>query len=149
MELIIKLPPWVYESVKNGTFDAKRSPYDLESVLKYGYPLPSKHGRLIDADELRTRMYHEAFETDTDYQRWDSGCWIRYKMFEQIEETALTIVPADKEAEKQVTGRWIRKMDAYRGGYVECSVCGTPYKYIDPKKMKTCMICHARMEESE
>ena len=38
--------------------------------------------RLIDADALNDRMYHEAFETDTDMQRWDSGCWIRYKMFE-------------------------------------------------------------------
>lgn len=40
--------------------------------------------RLIDADKLREEMYHEAFETDTDLQKWDSGCWIRYKMFENI-----------------------------------------------------------------
>jgi hypothetical protein len=33
-------------------------------------------------------MYHAAFESDTDMQRWDSGCWIRYKLFEQVlEET--------------------------------------------------------------
>ena len=38
--------------------------------------------RLIDADALSKEMYHEAFETDTEMQRWDSGCWIRYKMFE-------------------------------------------------------------------
>lgn len=44
--------------------------------------------RLIDADELRKRMYHAAFEQDSDLQRWDSGCWIRYKLFEQVlEET--------------------------------------------------------------
>ena len=43
--------------------------------------------RLIDADKLEANMYHEAFETDTDMQKWDSGCWIRYKMFEnQIEK---------------------------------------------------------------
>lgn len=47
--------------------------------------------RLIDADELRKTMYHEAFETDTDMQRWDSGCWIRYKMFENALENAPTI----------------------------------------------------------
>lgn len=47
--------------------------------------------RLIDADNLRQRMYHEAFETDTDLQRWDSGCWIRYKMFEEIIESQPTI----------------------------------------------------------
>ena len=47
--------------------------------------------RLIDADALRDSMYHEAFETDTDMQKWDSGCWIRYKMFENAVEAAPTI----------------------------------------------------------
>ena len=49
--------------------------------------------RLIDADALRQRMYHEAFETDTDMQKWDSGCWIRYKLFENCIESATTISP--------------------------------------------------------
>ena len=40
--------------------------------------------RYIDADFLKERMYHEAFEKTTDLQRWDSGCWIRYKMFENV-----------------------------------------------------------------
>lgn len=40
--------------------------------------------RYIDANRLREELYHEAFETDTEMQRWDSGCWIRYKMFENI-----------------------------------------------------------------
>ena len=53
------------------------------------------HGRLIDADELRGKMYHEAFETDSPLQKWDSGCWIRYKMFEQMEKAAPTIIPGD------------------------------------------------------
>ena len=47
--------------------------------------------RLIDADALRRRMYHEAFETNTDLQRWDSGCWIRYKMFEKAIDEMPTI----------------------------------------------------------
>ena len=55
------------------------------------------HGRLIDADALRQTMYHEAFETDSPMQKWDSGCWIRYKMFENAEETAPTIIPTDKD----------------------------------------------------
>ena len=38
--------------------------------------------RLIDADALENRMYHESFEKDSDLQKWDSGCWIRYKLFE-------------------------------------------------------------------
>ena len=40
--------------------------------------------RLIDADKLRSEMYEEAFEKDSDMQRWDSGCWIRYKLFENV-----------------------------------------------------------------
>ncbi len=58
-------------------------------------PVPP-HGRLIDADALRARMYHEAFDTDTPMQRWESGCWIRYKLFERTEEAAPTIIPAEE-----------------------------------------------------
>ena len=50
------------------------------------------HGRLIDADALRQSMYHEAFETDSPMQKWDSGCWVRYKMFERLEGNAPTII---------------------------------------------------------
>ena len=42
--------------------------------------------RLIDADAIRENMYHEAFETDTNLQKWDGGCWIRYKLFENVIE---------------------------------------------------------------
>lgn len=47
--------------------------------------------RLIDATKLRETMYHEAFETDSDMQKWDSGCWIRYKMFENNLDNAPTV----------------------------------------------------------
>lgn len=40
--------------------------------------------RLIDADNFEDRMYHEAFEKDSDMQKWDSGCWIRYKLVENV-----------------------------------------------------------------
>ena len=46
--------------------------------------------RLIDADALKDSMYHEAFETDSELQKWDSGCWIRYKMFENHLDMAPT-----------------------------------------------------------
>ena len=46
---------------------------------------------LIDRAALREAMYHEAFETDSKDQRWDSGCWIRYKMFEKNLNSAPTI----------------------------------------------------------
>lgn len=38
--------------------------------------------RYIDAEKFEKEMCHEAFETDSDMQKWDRGCWIRYKMFE-------------------------------------------------------------------
>ena len=53
--------------------------------------------RLIDADALIDRMYHDAFENDNSYNeenpmaKWDSGLWIRYKMFENAIEDAPTI----------------------------------------------------------
>jgi len=57
--------------------------------------------KLIDADKLSANMYHEAFETDTDMQKWDSGCWIRYKMFEnQIEKLP---------TEEAIPIEWIKK----------------------------------------
>ena len=62
-------------------------------------PIPP-HGRLIDAGELRGAMYHEAFEKDSDMQRWDSGCWIRYKMFEKAIETAPTVIEASEDGEQ-------------------------------------------------
>ena len=52
--------------------------------------------RLIDADALEAKMYHEAFETDTDEQKWDSGCWIRYKMFERILAEQPTVLETDE-----------------------------------------------------
>lgn len=64
--------------------------------------------RLIDADDLRNRMYNESFINDSDSQRWDSGCWIRYKMFENCLSASQTI-----DAEPVKHGRWIWKDGAY------------------------------------
>ena len=66
-----------------------------EGVVAKAIPIPP-HGRLIDADALRQSMYHKAFETDSPMQKWDSGCWVRYKMFERLEEKAPTIIPAEE-----------------------------------------------------
>lgn len=57
--------------------------------------------RLIDGDKLNSEMYHEAFETDSPLQKWDSGCWIRYKMFENHLKEAPTV-----DAAPVVHGRW-------------------------------------------
>ena len=53
--------------------------------------------RIIDADALRTAIYHEAFENDASYDeknplaKWDGGLWVRYKMFERCLESATSI----------------------------------------------------------
>lgn len=47
--------------------------------------------RLVDIDALSHEMYHLAFETDSNMQKWDGGCWIRYKMFEKCRDNAPTI----------------------------------------------------------
>lgn len=66
--------------------------------------------RLIDADALRERMYHDAFETDSDMQKWDSGCWIRYKMFENALEEAPTVNAVEvvrcKDCQFSCTPKW-------------------------------------------
>ena len=79
--------------------------------------------RLIDADDFGNRMYHEAFEKDSDLQKWDSGCWIRYKLFENVLREQPTIQP---ETATVTIGRT-------RGGvamWYECDACGEP---IDQK----------------
>jgi hypothetical protein len=70
-------------------------------ICECTYPfkeLPKKHGRLIDANKLEAMMYHEAFEIDSDMQKWDSGCWIRYKVFENCMNRLLpdTILEAEE-----------------------------------------------------
>jgi hypothetical protein len=88
--------------------------------------------RLIDADALRAKMYHEAFETDTDMQRWDGGCWIRYKMFENAIDNAPTIIDPQR-----MRGKWIphhdeaMQFDGISIGSMTCSICGwTTYNKI-------------------
>ena len=104
--------------------------------------------RLIDADALQDVLYHEAFETDSDMQRWDSGCWIRYKMFENAIDNAPTIEP------KQ--GEWIYcEDDEGQDGY-RCSECGffVPwyYGYEDINfiyKYHICPSCMTRMKGTD
>lgn len=57
------------------------------------------HGDLIDRDELSAAMYHEAFETDSKMQKWDSGCWIRYALFEKKRDAAPVVIPAERSEE--------------------------------------------------
>lgn len=99
--------------------------------------------RLIDADALMDRMYHEAFETDTDMQKWDSGCWIRYKMFENAIDEAPTI---DADRPK---GKWHHIQSVcYGGGTMKEVVCSKCHEhYILPTNF--CPYCGADMRKRE
>ena len=47
-----------------------------------------QQGRADAVDEVSRAMYHQCFEcnNDEDMQKWDSGNWIRYKLFENVIE---------------------------------------------------------------
>ena len=47
-----------------------------------------QQGRADAIDEVSRAMYHQCFECDNDedMQKWDSGNWIRYKLFENVIE---------------------------------------------------------------
>ena len=95
--------------------------------------------RLIDADALNDAMYHEAFENDASYNesnpmaKWDSGLWIRYKMFENAIDDAPTIEPK--------RGAWIEiNIKDYKA---KCSCCGT----WSPIMGRYCPNCGADMRK--
>jgi len=97
---------------------------------------------LINREELKKAMYLEAFENDSNEKRWDSGLWIRYKMFERI----LASVPSVPEQKK---GKWTEAPDPY--GFFEtipvCSECGCTTKLRETYKY--CPNCGAEMYEEE
>ena len=84
---------------------------------------------LISRRALRDAMYHEAFETDTEMQRWDSGCWIRYRLFEK---TIINLPSAER------TGEW----EVYAIGAYTCSCCN----FYSRSKSNYCPNCGARMK---
>ena len=105
--------------------------------------------RLIDANALMERMYHDAFETDTDMQKWDSGCWIRYKMFENAIDDAQTI-------EERKTGKWEHGRETsrlYQGKELvgimyedwHCSECGLAFERSEKPIHNFCPNCGADM----
>ena len=92
----------------------------------------------IDREAFMQSMYHEAFEKDSDLQKWDGGCWIRYKLLENVMSAT---PPAD--VRPVVRGTWITR--PYMMGNTQyCSLCGENYG-MNPT---FCPNCGAMMEES-
>lgn len=48
--------------------------------------------RIIDVDALDQAMYHKSFEVDDGRNRWNSGLWIRYKIYEEASREAPTVM---------------------------------------------------------
>lgn len=58
--------------------------------------VPTPHGRLIDANAIQNEMYCKSFETDDGRQKWDSGLWIRYKIFEEAIADVPTVIESEE-----------------------------------------------------
>ena len=91
----------------------------------------------ISREKLRHAMYHEAFETDTELQKWESGCWIRYRLFTDV----LDALPA-ADVEERKTGKWeiIDEVEPRRYG---CSNCKRMVWHIE----NFCPNCGAELRE--
>lgn len=94
----------------------------------------------ISREALRRMMYEESFEKDSQYQRWDSGCWIRYKLFEHCVEA----IPAADVVEVR-HGRWVADGDGYHWTY-NCSICGWKDGYPFNERHNFCPNCGAKMD---
>lgn len=90
---------------------------------------------LIDRKAFRDQMYHEAFETNTTMQRWDSGCWIRWKLFENILKKQPLV-----DAEPVMLAEWIEHKD-YPGLAYLCSACS----YFTTNRSYYCPYCGKKM----
>ena len=100
--------------------------------------------KLIDAYELEREMYRRCIDTDIEINKgrakWDSGLWIRYKVFED----AITVTPW-VETESVKHGRWVDVEPApYNLFYATCSVCGERQTI---EVANFCPMCGASMNE--
>lgn len=95
--------------------------------------------RLIDADALDAEMYHKSFEVDDGRNVWNSGLWIRYKIFEEAIRDAPTI-----DAVPVRHGKWIT--EECLPGVAVCSNCGHEIRGIGCQYTKYCDECGARMD---
>jgi len=95
----------------------------------------------INVDLLKQKMYQESFEKDSDLQKWEGGCWIRYKLFENV----LDQIPIEN-VKPIIQGEWIN-IDLNHGKqcWCNCSVCGIQEEELT----NYCPRCGAKMEKGE
>lgn len=95
--------------------------------------------KLIDAYELEREMFRRCIDTNEEINKgrakWDSGLWIRYKVFEDT----ITLAP---RVDPVKPGHWIQSFDHY-DRYM-CSVCG---HLTNTESDNYCSNCGAKMNE--
>lgn len=59
MQIVIDIPEETYEWISRSGFVAEEDSQEIGEAIHQGIPLPKGHGRLIDADELKTHKYYD------------------------------------------------------------------------------------------
>lgn len=53
----------------------------------------------LTLDKLRRKVYQKCMVEELEDVKWDSGCWIRYRLIEQIiEEVEIEIATGEEES---------------------------------------------------
>ncbi len=97
MRIVIDIPEEIYNHTQEyevGGFNQENDA-KLFIAIKNGTPLPKGHGRLIDADELKTLSYEVLVDTDNPNRA--DGLSVCNGLVEDDIDLAPTIIEADKE----------------------------------------------------
>lgn len=87
MQVVIDIPLKIYENALKGVFEIDT----IRQAVITGTPLPKGHGRLIDANDIKTvyEKWREYFDKD-----------VKKLLYDLIDKYVSTVVEADKESEE-------------------------------------------------
>lgn len=86
MQIIIEIPEDEYNKICSGNFDTDGYfKMNLKETFRNATPLPKKHGRLIDADDIKSYFSDR-----------EGGDFTAFHFYDAV-ENAPTIIEADKE----------------------------------------------------
>lgn len=82
----------------------------------------------ISREQFREQMYHRCFEVDNDpdMQKWDSGNWLRWKLFEEELESAPSVIPQVPNEDVISREYMLRALNGYgRDWQEDCEIAET------------------------